>query len=135
LEKKGIHFYIEKELQISEYESEKLAEVLGDDFFKVKNEVEKIKSFLNGKTFILEEILPILSVSDEYNLKKLVEDFMITDNISILIEYLKKTKEYMLFLYLIFYFHFLLSPEAPAKDDGEKLTIVQLPRMHCFAVS
>ena len=101
LEKKGIHFYIEKELQISEYESEKLAEVLGDDFFKVKNEVEKIKSFLNGKTFILEEILPILSVSDEYNLKKLVEDFMITDNISILIEYLKKTKEYMLFLYLM----------------------------------
>ncbi|WP_294094406.1 hypothetical protein [uncultured Cetobacterium sp.] len=101
LEKKGIHFYIEKELQISEYESEKLAEVLGDDFFKVKNEVEKIKSFLNGKNFILEEVLPILSVSDEYNLKKLVEDFMITDNIIILIEYLKKTKEYMLFLYLM----------------------------------
>jgi len=101
LEKKGIHFFIEKELEISEYEAEKLAEILGDDFFKVKNEVEKIKSFLDGKTFILQKILPILSVSDEYNLKKLVEDFMIEDNMEVLLDYLKKTKEYMLFLYLI----------------------------------
>ncbi|MGL5279878.1 MAG: hypothetical protein ACRC8M_12515 [Cetobacterium sp.] len=101
LEKKGIDFFIEKELGISEYESEKLSEILGDDFFKVKNEVEKIKNFLNGKTFILEKVLPILSISDEYNLKKLVEDFMIEDNIEILLEYLKKSKEYMLFLYLI----------------------------------
>ena len=101
LERKGIDFFIEKELEISEYESEKLSEILGDDFFKVKNEVEKIKNFLNGKTFILEKVLPILSISDEYNLKKLVEDFMIEDNLEILLDYLKKSKEYMLFLYLI----------------------------------
>lgn len=101
LERKGIDFFIEKELEISEYESEKLSEILGEDFFKVKNEVEKIKNFLNGKTFILEKVLPILSISDEYNLKKLVEDFMIEDNLEILLDYLKKSKEYMLFLYLI----------------------------------
>lgn len=101
LEKKGIQFFIEKELEISEYEAEKLAEVLGDDFFKVKNEVEKIKNFLGGQTFILEKVLPILSISDEYNLKKLVEDFFISDNINQLLEHLKKTKEYMLFLYLV----------------------------------
>lgn len=101
LERKGIDFFIEKELEISEYESEKLSEILGDDFFKVKNEVEKIKNFLNGKTFILEKVLPILSISDEYNLKKLVEDFMIEDNLEILLDYLKKSKEYVLFLYLI----------------------------------
>lgn len=101
LEKKGIHFFIEKELEISEYEAEKLAEILGDDFFKVKNEVEKIKNFLNGKTFILEKVLPILSISDEYNLKKLVEDLMTENNVEVLLEYLKKSKEYMLFLYLI----------------------------------
>ncbi|MGL5917748.1 MAG: hypothetical protein ACRCYM_00685 [Cetobacterium sp.] len=100
-EKKGIHFFIEKELQISEYESEKLAEILGDDFFKVKNEVQKIKSFLNGDTFILENVLPIVSISDEYNIKKIIEDFMVKDNSLILIEQLKKTKEYMLFIYLI----------------------------------
>lgn len=101
MEKKGIQFFIEKELEVSEYEAEKLAEVLGDDFFKVKNEVEKIKNFLGGKNFILEQVLPILSVSDEYNLKKLVEEFLNSDNKSILLEYLKKTKEYMLFLYLV----------------------------------
>ncbi|MGL5962646.1 MAG: hypothetical protein ACRCZ0_11960 [Cetobacterium sp.] len=100
-EKKGIHFFIEKELQISEYESEKLAEILGDDFFKVKNEVQKIKSFLNGDIFILENVLPIVSISDEYNIKKMIEDFMFKDNSLILIEHLKKTKEYMLFIYLI----------------------------------
>ena len=101
MEKKGIQFFIEKELEVSEYEAEKLAEVLGDDFFKVKNEVEKIKNFLGGKNFILEQVLPILSVSDEYNLKKLVEEFLNFDNKVVLLEYLKKTKEYMLFLYLV----------------------------------
>lgn len=101
LEKKGIDFFIEKELEISEYEAEKLSEILGDDFFRVKNEVEKIKNFLNGQTFILEKVLPILSISDEYNLKKLVEDFMVEDNMEMLLDYLKKSKEYMLFLYLI----------------------------------
>ncbi|MCQ8211586.1 hypothetical protein NON08_03290 [Cetobacterium somerae] len=101
MEKKGVQFFIEKELEVSEYEAEKLAEVLGDDFFKVKNEVEKIKNFLGGKNFILEQVLPILSISDEYNLKKLVEEFLNSDNKGVLLEYLKKTKEYMLFLYLV----------------------------------
>ncbi|MGL5052999.1 MAG: hypothetical protein ACRC5W_05345, partial [Cetobacterium sp.] len=101
LEKKGIHFFIEKELEISEYESEKLAEILGDDFFKVSNEVQKIKNFLNGEPFILEKVLGIISISDEYNIKKMVEDYMVLDNMKLIIKYLKKTKEYMLFIYLI----------------------------------
>ncbi|MGL4999148.1 MAG: hypothetical protein ACRC5W_09780 [Cetobacterium sp.] len=101
LEKKGIHFFIEKELEISEYESEKLAEILGDDFFKVRNEVQKIKNFLNGDSFILEKVLGIISISDEYNIKKMVENYMILDNVKLIIEYLKKTKEYMIFIYLI----------------------------------
>lgn len=101
VEKRSIQFYIEKELKISEYEAEKVADVLGDDFFKVKNEVDKIKNFLNGDIFILENILPILSISNEYNLKKLVEEFIISDNRLNIIEYLKKTKEYMAFCYLI----------------------------------
>ncbi|MGL4947424.1 MAG: hypothetical protein ACRC0R_07385 [Cetobacterium sp.] len=101
LEKKGIHFFIEKELEISEYESEKLAEILGDDFFKVRNEIQKIKTFLNGDSFILEKVLNIISISNEYNIKKMVEEFIVFDNTKLIIEYLKKTKEYMLFVYLV----------------------------------
>ena len=100
-EKKGLHFFIEKELGISEYESEKLTEILGDDFSKVKNEVEKIKNYLDGKKFVLEAVLPILTVSEEYNIKKLMEEFMVTDNKIKLLDHLKKTREHMLFLYLL----------------------------------
>lgn len=100
-EKKALQNYIKKELDISDYNAEILFEMLGDDFFKVKNEVEKIKIFLDDKPFILEEIIPILSVSEEYNLKKLTEEFLNEDNVEKLLNHLKKTKEYMLFLYLL----------------------------------
>lgn len=101
LEKKSIDFYIEKELNISEYEAEKLSEILGDDFIKVKNEVEKIKNFIGNEGFILEEVIPILSVSKEYNLKKLVEEFISENKYKELLEYLKMNREYMLFIYLL----------------------------------
>ncbi|MEG0561464.1 hypothetical protein [Cetobacterium sp.] len=100
-EKKGLHFFIEKELGISEYESERLTEILGDDFFKVKNEVEKIKNFLDGRNFVLETVLPILTISEEYNIKRLMEEFLVENNQIKLLDHLKKTKEHMLFLYLL----------------------------------
>lgn len=101
LERKSIDFYIEKELNISEYEAENLSEILGDDFIKVKNEVEKIKNFIGNEGFILEEVIPILSVSKEYNLKKLVEEFISENKYKELLEYLKMNREYMLFIYLL----------------------------------
>lgn len=101
-EKKVIDFFIEKELNISEYEAEKLSEILGDDFFKVKNEVEKIKNFLSNEEFSLEKILPILTLTKEYNIKKAIEEFLKTKNFNRLLENLEETKEYMLFIYLIY---------------------------------
>lgn len=100
-EKRGIQFYIERELGISEHEAEKLSEVLGEDFVKVKNEIEKIKNFIKDDKFILEKVLPILSVSEEYNLKKLIENMMKDGSYEKLIEVLKKDKEYQLFIYIL----------------------------------
>ena len=107
-EKKAIIFYIQHELSISEYEAEKFVELVGDDFFKVKNEVEKVKSFLDGDSFNLEKIKPLLSINEEYNLKNLIENFLISKNTKDLLHFVSKEKLHNNFIYgiaeeLIFY--------------------------------
>ena len=107
-EKKAIIFYIQQELNISEYEAEKFVELVGDDFFKVKNEVEKVKSFLDGDSFNLEKIKPLLSINEEYNLKNLIENFLISKNTKDLLHFVSKEKLHNNFIYgiaeeLIFY--------------------------------
>lgn len=107
-EKKAIIFYIQHELSISEYEAEKFVELVGDDFFKVKNEVEKVKSFLDGDSFNLEKVKPLLSINEEYNLKNLIENFLISKNTKDLLHFVSKEKLHNNFIYgiaeeLIFY--------------------------------
>lgn len=107
-EKKAIIFYIQHELNISEYEAEKFVELVGDDFFKVKNEVEKVKIFLDGDSFNLEKIKPLLSINEEYNLKNLIENFLISKNVKDLLHFVSKEKLHNNFIYgiaeeLIFY--------------------------------
>lgn len=100
-EKKGMIFFVEKELKISEYDAEKICEIIGEDFYTIKQEVEKVKNFLNGEPFSLEKILPILSVSNEFNLKNLIDNFIENKEKINLINYLREEKEYMSFLYMI----------------------------------
>lgn len=107
-EKKAIIFYIQHKLNISEYEAEKFVELVGDDFFKVKNEVEKVKSFLDGDSFNLEKVKPLLSINEEYNLKNLIENFLISKNVKDLLHFVSKEKLHNNFIYgiaeeLIFY--------------------------------
>ena len=107
-EKKAIIFYIQHELNISEYEAEKFVELVGDDFFKVKNEIEKVKSFLDGDSFNLEKVKPLLSINEEYNLKNLIENFLISKNTKDLLHFVSKEKLHNNFIYgiaeeLIFY--------------------------------
>lgn len=101
LEKKSIEFYIEKELNCSQYEAEKFVEIVGDDFLKIKNEIEKTKNFLNGESFNLEKVINILSVSNEYSLNKLIELFLYKQEKTLLLNYLKSEKNYMLFLSIL----------------------------------
>lgn len=99
-EKKAVIFYLQNELNISEYEAEKFVEIIGDDFFKIKNEVEKVKNYLDGDIFNLSKVMPILSITKEYNQRTLIEDFLYNKNTAPLLEFLQKEREYMGFLYI-----------------------------------
>lgn len=126
-EKKAIIFYIQQELNISEYEAEKIKELIGDDFFKVKNEIEKIKNFLDGELFNLEKVKPLLSISEEFNLKTLIENFLNNKAKDELLIFLSREKLYPSFVYnigdeLIFYIKFLSLAETyiPNKNISYK---------------
>lgn len=122
-EKKAIVFYLQEELSISEYEAEKFIELVGDDFFKVKNEVEKVKNFLDGETFNIDKIKPVLSIAEEFNLKNLIENFILSRNVKELLYFLQKEKLYTNFLYtisdeLIFYLKLLSLSQGGVIDKN-----------------
>lgn len=100
-EKKSLQFFVEKELKCTEYEAEKFIEMVGEDFIKIKNEIAKVQNFLNGEAFKLENIKHILSITTEYNLYKLVENFIYNKSINNLIDHLSSEKNYMLFLNIL----------------------------------
>ena len=100
-EKKSLQFFVEKRLNCTEYEAEKFIEMVGEDFLKIKNEIEKVENFLNGEPFKLENVKKILSVNTEYNLYKLTENFLYNKEHKELIEHLREEKNYMLFLNIL----------------------------------
>lgn len=100
-EKRTVIFYLQQELNISEYEAEKFVELVGEDFFKIKNEIDKVKNFLNGEPFNLEKIKPILSIDKEFNLKNLVEHFLASKQYDELLFFIQKEKLYSNFIYNI----------------------------------
>ena len=100
-EKKALQFFVEKKFNCTEYEAEKFIEMVGEDFLKIKNEIDKVENFLNGEPFKLENVKHILSVNTEYNLYKLVESFLYNKDTKNLIEHLRAEKNYMLFLNIL----------------------------------
>lgn len=132
-EKRATIFFLQQELNISEYEAEKFIELVGDDFFKIKNEVEKVKNFLDGESFNLDKIKPILSITEEFNLKNLVEKFLTSQEKEELLHFLQKEKLHSNFIYnvgeeLIFYLKLsslasdgVLNKNISYKAFGEKV--------------
>lgn len=100
-EKKSLQFFVEKKFNCTEYEAEKFIEMVGEDFLKIKNEIDKVENFLNGEPFKLENVKHILSVNTEYNLYNLVEAFLYNKDTKNLIEHLRLEKNYMLFLNIL----------------------------------
>ena len=100
-EKKMTILFVQEELRISQGDANKLIETIGDDYFKIVNEVEKIKNYLDGETFSFEKVLPILSVSKEYSLRVLIDELLTKRSSKNLLSYLQKEREYMGFLYIV----------------------------------
>jgi DNA polymerase-3 subunit delta len=101
-EKKAMLFYVSRELEIEEYKAEKICEMIGDDFLKVKQEVAKLQNYFDGEDFSLEEAEKIISVNEEYSLRKSIELFLEKGECETLLKCLAEKKEYLLFLYSIY---------------------------------
>lgn len=56
-----IHDYIEKELKINKVEAKKIIDVIGTDYYMVKNEIQKYKVFLGKDTYSFEKIEDIMT--------------------------------------------------------------------------
>lgn len=101
-EYKSAIFMIMEELNISEYEADILLKSIGNDFFKIKNEIEKIKNFLEDERYSFEKVKPILSMAKEGNLSNLIDNFIKTRETKELIELISSENLYQLFIYSFF---------------------------------
>ncbi len=90
---KKMLIFIKNKVKMSDEDAIKLLDMLGLDFHKVENELNKIINFLDGETFSLEKVRNILSVDEVYNLKDLVENFLTKKDGSKLLHFLKENPE------------------------------------------
>ena len=93
--------YIETELKINKKESSMLIEMIGNDPFKVKNEVRKISVYLNGEKFDINEIKKIICIDKNFKLYEMTANIL-TNNPKETMSYLEQTKEYMGILYSLY---------------------------------
>lgn len=96
-----IRKYVQNELGVSSRDAVLLLEMIGDNPFKVRNEIEKIKVYLNGDTLNIEEIRNVITVNKEYKLYEMTEKIF-SDKSEEVMEYLERTKEYMGILYSLY---------------------------------
>lgn len=98
---KDIKKYIQEELEISQFKADTLLEMIGKNPFKVRNEVDKIKVYLNGEKFEIGKIRNIVSVQKEYRIYEMTENIF-SGKAQEVIDYLETTKEYMGILYQLY---------------------------------
>lgn len=101
-EKNIILKYIKEKINISDKDAQNFMELLGDDYYHIKNETNKISTFLNGEPYKFEKIKNLISVDKEYNMKELVENFLKDKNYLDIIYFLEKNKDsYLGLLYVL----------------------------------
>ena len=100
-DEKNLADFVKDNQKTDTKETQRLLSLIGENPFKVKNEVEKIKSFLGDEPYNFEKIKNMISVQKEYFIYECVEK-TIKGEIFEVMEYLKKTKEYMGFLYSMY---------------------------------
>ena len=88
-----IRAYIVNELGINGRDLALLLEMIGNNPFKVRNEVEKIKIFLNGEKFDIKEIKNVVSVEKEYRIYEMTRNILLNNPADVM-RYLEQKKEY-----------------------------------------
>jgi len=63
-------------LKCNSNEAMELINLIGNDISKLKNELKKIELFLEGETYSLAKVKPILSLSSDYKLSEVVENLI-----------------------------------------------------------
>ena len=96
-----IRAYIVNELGINGRDLALLLEMIGNNPFKVRNEVEKIKIFLNGEKFDIKEIKNVVSVEKEYRIYEMTRNILSNKPANVM-RYLEQKKEYMGILYSLY---------------------------------
>ena len=96
-----IRAYIVNELGINGRDLALLLEMIGNNPFKVRNEVEKIKVFLNGEKFDIEKIKNVVSVEKEYRIYEMTRNILLNKPADVM-GYLEQKKEYMGILYSLY---------------------------------
>ena len=96
-----IRAYIVNELGINGRDLALLLEMIGNNPFKVRNEVEKIKVFLNGEKFDIEKIKNVVSVEKEYRIYEMTRNILLNNPVDVM-RYLEQKKEYMGILYSLY---------------------------------
>ena len=91
-DEKNLSNYVKENLKTDTKETQRLLSLIGENPFKVKNEVEKIKSFLGDEPYDFEKIKSMISVQKEYFIYECVEK-TIKGEIFEVMEYLKKTNK------------------------------------------
>ena len=119
-DEKNLSNYVKENLKTDTKEIQRLLSLIGENPFKVKNEVEKIKSFLGDEPYDFEKIKSMISVQKEYFIYECVEK-TIKGEIFEVMEYLKKTKEYMGFLYSMYGEVETLLKLLELEDEGFRL--------------
>ena len=118
---RDIKKYIQEELEISPSEADILLEMIGKNPFKVRNEVDKIKVYLNGEKFEIGKIRNIVSVQKEYRIYEMTENIF-SGKAQEVIDYLETTKEYMGILYQLYNELEIMYKLSSLKESGRNIS-------------
>lgn len=93
--------YIKESLNLDSKTAYELTQMIGDNYNTIKNEVEKIKLFLNGEKFEIDKIKNIVSLRQEYTIFESI-DKLINGKKKFLLEYLNvNSNSYIMFFEMI----------------------------------
>ena len=116
-----IRAYVIDELEINGRDLALLLEMIGNNPFKVRNEVAKIKTFLNGEKFDIEKIKNIVSVEKEYQIYEMTRNILLNNPADVM-RYLEQKKEYMGILYSLYSELEMMYKISSLKKRGRKFS-------------